>query len=114
MCAHPPEGKAKLTPQAARTKRRESPLDGVEVAGVDRAGLSSPMRAVEPLEVVRSQTILAAAELRSGLRDKLELDVFKENAKGRRFYERYGFKFVTEHVHQQTGRVQLRLALTAD
>ncbi len=45
------------------------------------------------------------------LRDRLELNVFKENAKGRRFYDRYGFRFVDEHVNEQTGRPELRLEL---
>ncbi len=45
------------------------------------------------------------------LRDVLELDVFKDNLVGRRFYEAYGFRPVTEHVHEETGFVQLRLRL---
>ena len=49
-----------------------------------------------------------------GLRDKLELNVFKQNEKGRRFYDRYGFRFVSEHVNEQTGRPELRLELTGD
>ena len=48
------------------------------------------------------------------LRDRLELNVFKENEKGRRFYDRYGFRFVDEHVNEQTGRAELRLELPAD
>ncbi len=43
-------------------------------------------------------------------RDSLYLDVFKENAIGRRFYDRYGFKYQFEHVQEETGRTQMRLA----
>ena len=45
------------------------------------------------------------------LRGRLELDVFTENSIGRRFYQRYGFRIVGEHVHEATGRSQLRLRL---
>ena len=48
----------------------------------------------------------------AGLRDSLYLDVFKENAVGRRFYDRYGFRFEHEHVHEQTGHLQMRLVYT--
>ncbi len=44
------------------------------------------------------------------LRDYLYLDVFKENAVDRRFYDRYGFRFQREHTHEETGRTQMRLA----
>ncbi|MGF1757194.1 GNAT family N-acetyltransferase [Photobacterium sagamiensis] len=44
----------------------------------------------------------------------LEVQVFKENTIGRRFYDRYGFKFMHETVWEQTGDVLLRLAFTAD
>ncbi len=43
------------------------------------------------------------------LHDSLELDVFKENSIGRRFYERYGFEFLTESVHEETGNIVFRL-----
>ncbi|MEN8374758.1 MAG: GNAT family N-acetyltransferase [Gemmatimonadota bacterium] len=43
------------------------------------------------------------------LRGSLVLDVFQDNAIGRRFYDRYGFRFDREHVHEETGRTQLRL-----
>ena len=45
-------------------------------------------------------------------RDSLFLDVFKQNSIGRRFYDRYGFRFQREHVHEQTGHLQLRLVYT--
>jgi putative acetyltransferase len=43
------------------------------------------------------------------LYDELEVDVFKENRIGRRFYDRYGFEVVTERAHDQTGHVLLRM-----
>ena len=46
-----------------------------------------------------------------GIRDELELDVFKDNAVGRSFYEKYGFSQVGEHLHEETGLMQLRLKL---
>ena len=45
------------------------------------------------------------------MRDVLELDVFKENRVGRKFYERYGFVQVGENTHEETGFPQLRLRL---
>ena len=45
----------------------------------------------------------------ANLRDCLHLDVFEENAIGRRFYDRYGFQFEGKHVHEQTGHMQMRL-----
>lgn len=41
----------------------------------------------------------------------LELDVFEANSIGRRFYDRYGFRFVSRHIHEETGQPQLRLRL---
>ena len=45
----------------------------------------------------------------ASLRDYLYLDVFEENAIGRRFYDRYGFQFERKHVHEQTGQMQIRM-----
>ncbi|MDX1524162.1 MAG: GNAT family N-acetyltransferase, partial [Anaerolineae bacterium] len=45
------------------------------------------------------------------LRDVLELDVFKDNLVGRKFYEKYGFSQVDETLHEETGFRQLRLRL---
>ncbi len=45
------------------------------------------------------------------LRGSLYLDVFKDNALGRRFYERYGFLCEGEHVHEETGCTLVRLKL---
>ncbi|MCF6285440.1 MAG: GNAT family N-acetyltransferase [Candidatus Hydrogenedentes bacterium] len=44
-----------------------------------------------------------------GLRGNLEVEVFKENRIGRDFYRRYGFSFIDEHVHEETGETLLRL-----
>lgn len=46
------------------------------------------------------------------MRDVLELDVFKDNLIGRRFYGKYGFHQVDEHLHEETGFMQLRLRLS--
>ena len=46
-----------------------------------------------------------------GIRDFLELDVFEENAAGRSFYEKYGFRKVGSHLHEETGHTLLRLKL---
>lgn len=46
------------------------------------------------------------------IRDVLELDVFKNNLIGRKFYEKCGFSEVDEHLHEETGFMQLRLKLT--
>jgi putative acetyltransferase len=45
------------------------------------------------------------------MRDVLELDVFKDNLVGRKFYEKYGFSKVNEYLHEATGFMQLRLRL---
>lgn len=44
-------------------------------------------------------------------RDSLEVEVFKENRIGREFYDRYGFVFREEKLHEPTGHVLLRLGL---
>jgi putative acetyltransferase len=46
-----------------------------------------------------------------GIREELELDVFEDNLVGRRFYEKYGFRQVGEHLHEETGFMQHRLKL---
>ena len=46
------------------------------------------------------------------LRDFLELTVFQDNKVGRDFYEKCGFHRVGEHLHEETGFMQLRLRLT--
>ena len=50
----------------------------------------------------------------AGLHDELFLDVFEANAVGRRFYDRYGFKFERKHFHEVSGHMQLRLSYKAD
>jgi len=47
------------------------------------------------------------------LHSQLEVEVFKENAIGRRFYDRYGFQLLHEKMHKETGNMLLRLAFTA-
>jgi putative acetyltransferase len=45
-----------------------------------------------------------------GLKGHLELDVFKANQVGQKFYFRYGFKAVHEHMHEETGNMLIRLS----
>lgn len=45
------------------------------------------------------------------LRPALEVEVFKANRIGRRFYTRYGFQQTKEYVHTETGQPVLRLRL---
>jgi putative acetyltransferase len=47
------------------------------------------------------------------LRGELEVEVFSKNSIGRAFYDRYGFEFMHETVHEPTGQMVLRLALRA-
>lgn len=46
----------------------------------------------------------------ASLHNELFLDVFEDNATGRGFYDRYGFKFEHKHVHEQSGHMQVRLS----
>lgn len=48
------------------------------------------------------------------LHGDLEVEVFKENAIGRKFYSRYGFEHLEEKLHEPTGRQILRLKYTAN
>jgi putative acetyltransferase len=48
-----------------------------------------------------------------GLREQLEVEVFKDNAIGRAFYDAYGFVELREGVHDETGRAVMRLGLPA-
>ena len=43
------------------------------------------------------------------LRGDLEVEVFKDNAIGRKFYVRYGFEQLAETTHEPTGNALLRL-----
>lgn len=44
------------------------------------------------------------------LRQELFLDVFEDNASGRRFYDRYGFRHENRHIHDLTGHALIRLS----
>ncbi|MFS4579987.1 GNAT family N-acetyltransferase [Phaeobacter sp. C3_T13_0] len=46
-----------------------------------------------------------------GLKGPLCVDVFKDNKIGRPFYERYGFEFVDEYLHEQSGTLTLKMAM---
>ena len=48
------------------------------------------------------------------LHGDLEVEVFKENSIGRKFYSRYGFEHLQEKLHEPTGQQVLRLKFTAD
>ena len=50
----------------------------------------------------------------ASLRDDLFVDVFEENSVGRRFYDRYGFRFEYKHVHDDSGHMQNRLSYRPD
>lgn len=43
----------------------------------------------------------------------LEVEVFKANSIGRKFYAQYGFKSVNESFHEPTGEQVLRLTFSA-
>jgi putative acetyltransferase len=47
------------------------------------------------------------------LHGDLEVDVFKENTTGRRFYSKYGFKYFQETLHEPTGQKVIRLKYVA-
>ena len=44
----------------------------------------------------------------------LEVEVFKANSIGRRFYTSYGFEPLSESIHEQTGEILLRLKFKAN
>lgn len=48
------------------------------------------------------------------LHGDLEVEVFKENSIGRKFYTRYGFELLEEKLHEPTGQQLLRLKFTAN
>jgi putative acetyltransferase len=48
------------------------------------------------------------------LHGDLEVEVFKENSIGRKFYSRYGFEELEETFHEPTGQQVLRLKFTAN
>lgn len=45
------------------------------------------------------------------LKGPLRVEVFKENAVGRPFYERYGFDFEEEYLHEPSGSVTLKMTM---
>lgn len=48
------------------------------------------------------------------LHGDLEVEVFKENSIGRRFYSQYGFEHLEENYHEPTGQQVLRLKFTVN
>lgn len=48
------------------------------------------------------------------LHGDLEVEVFKENIIGRKFYSKYGFDLIEEKLHEPTGQQVLRLKFTAN
>jgi putative acetyltransferase len=44
--------------------------------------------------------------------DDLEVEVFKQNTIGRRFYSKYGFNLLSEYHHDESGFDMLRLQFT--
>lgn len=48
------------------------------------------------------------------LHQDLEVEVFKENSIGRKFYSRYGFEPLEEKIHEPTGQQVLRLKFSGN
>jgi len=48
------------------------------------------------------------------LHGDLEVEVFKENSIGRKFYDRYGFVLLEDSFHEPTGQQVLRMKFTAN
>jgi len=48
------------------------------------------------------------------LHGDLEVEVFKENTIGQKFYARYGFHPINEHVYEPTGDIMVRLKFTKE
>ncbi len=47
----------------------------------------------------------------AGLKGPLRVEVFKDNKVGHAFYERYGFEFVDEYLHEKSGAATLRMSM---
>lgn len=45
------------------------------------------------------------------LKGPLRVEVFKDNKVGRPFYERYGFEFVEDYLHEQSGAVTVKMSM---
>jgi putative acetyltransferase len=43
------------------------------------------------------------------IKGPLRVEVFKDNKVGRPFYERYGFEFAEEYLHEQSGAVTVKM-----
>jgi putative acetyltransferase len=48
------------------------------------------------------------------LHGDIEVEVFKDNSIGRKFYLRYGFEPLSEKMHEETGNKVLQLKFTAN
>jgi putative acetyltransferase len=48
------------------------------------------------------------------LHSDLEVEVFKKNSIGRKFYSQYGFEHLEEKLHEPTGQKVLRLKFTSN
>lgn len=46
-----------------------------------------------------------------GFKGPLRVEVFKENKVGCPFYERYGFEYVEEYLHKQSGAVTVKMSM---
>jgi putative acetyltransferase len=57
---------------------------------------------------------LALMDKAQSLRGDLELEVFEENEIGRRFYDRYGFEYVGERMHEESGHKLLHMKFRAN
>jgi len=47
------------------------------------------------------------------LHGDIEVEIFKDNSIGRRFFSNYGFKYLSKKIHEETGHELLRLRFTA-
>ena len=47
------------------------------------------------------------------LKGPLRVEVFAQNAIGRRFYQKYGFAYCGEYLHENSGEQTLKLAMAA-
>ncbi|WP_299146634.1 GNAT family N-acetyltransferase [uncultured Tateyamaria sp.] len=45
------------------------------------------------------------------LKGPLQVEVFKDNKVGRPFYERYGFEYVEEYLHEQSGAISVKMSM---
>lgn len=45
------------------------------------------------------------------LKGPLRVEVFKDNKVGRPFYERYGFEYVEEYLHEQSGAITVNMSM---